>query len=99
MSHHDFNVFLLDEKTISYGIMKSPGLAAVLSLFFPGAGQVYNGRFLSALGWFMLAFFNWLLTLVLIGYLTAPVIHFLSAYVAYRQAERINRKVGGLAPF
>ncbi|MGQ9922240.1 MAG: hypothetical protein ACUVRZ_13070 [Desulfobacca sp.] len=79
--------------------MKSPGLAAVLSLFLPGVGQVYNGRFLSALLWFALAGLSWLLTCIFIGYLTTPLLHFLSAFCAYRQAERINRASGRLAPF
>lgn len=79
--------------------MKSPGLAAVLSLFFPGVGQVYNGRFLSALIWFALAGLSWLLIFVFIGYLTTPLMHFISAFCAYRQAERINQAHGSLAPF
>ena len=31
----------------------SPGVAAVLSLFFPGAGQVYKGQIFSGLFWFV----------------------------------------------
>jgi TM2 domain-containing membrane protein YozV len=79
--------------------MKSSGLAAVLSLLFPGVGQVYNGRFLSALMWFGLAGLSWLLTMVFIGYLTTPVIHFLSAVFAYRQAEAINSRIGSRPSF
>ena len=79
--------------------MKSSGLAAVLSLFWPGVGQIYNGRFLSGILWFGVAAFNWLLTLVFIGYVTAPLVHLLSAYNAYKQAEKINLEKGGLSPF
>jgi len=79
--------------------MKSPGLAAVLSLFFPGVGQVYNGRFLSALLWFALAGLSWLLMFIFIGYLTTPLVHFIAAFCAYRQAEGINHSRGGMAPF
>ncbi|MDE2179620.1 MAG: hypothetical protein KGJ40_02080 [candidate division NC10 bacterium] len=42
--------------------VKSLGLAAVLSLFWSGVGQIYNGRFLSGILWFGLATLNWLLT-------------------------------------
>ncbi len=79
--------------------MKSSGLAAVLSLFWPGVGQIYNGRFLSGIVWMLVAGINWLLTFVLIGYLTAPIAHLLAAYSAYRQAENINRALGGTSSF
>ncbi len=79
--------------------MKSSGLAAVLSLFFPGVGQIYNGRFLSGVLWLLAAGFNWLLTVILIGYLTGPILHLLSAYSAYRQAEKINKSRGGVSSF
>jgi TM2 domain-containing membrane protein YozV len=36
------------------GRQASPALAAVLSLFVPGAGQLYTGHFLGALLWFLL---------------------------------------------
>lgn len=39
---------------IRNGRQASPGLAALLSLFVPGAGQLYTGRFASALLWFLL---------------------------------------------
>lgn len=32
----------------------SPGLAALLSLFLPGAGQIYTGRVLAGVLWFLL---------------------------------------------
>ncbi|MGE0394319.1 MAG: DUF5683 domain-containing protein, partial [Vicinamibacterales bacterium] len=33
---------------------RNPGIAAVLSLVLPGAGQVYNGDFLRAIVWFVI---------------------------------------------
>jgi len=39
---------------IRNGRQASPALAGVLSLFVPGAGQLYAGRFLGALLWFVL---------------------------------------------
>jgi TM2 domain-containing membrane protein YozV len=35
------------------GQSRSPGLAAVLSVFIPGLGQIYNGQFLRGLGFFL----------------------------------------------
>ncbi len=79
--------------------MKSSGLTAVLSLFWPGVRQICNGRFLSGILWLGAAAVNWLLTLVCIGYVTAPLVHLLSAYSAYKQAEKTNREKGGVSPF
>ena len=67
--------------------------------FFPGVGQIYNGRFLCGVLWLLAAGLNWLLTVILVGYLTGPILHLLSAYSAYRQAERINSAKGGVSVF
>ncbi len=36
--------------------MSRPGLAAVLSFVIPGLGQIYNGHFIRALFWLLVAF-------------------------------------------
>ena len=59
------------------GIHKNPGLAAVLSLFIPGAGQCYNGH----IGKGLLFFFT--------SWLIIPWIW--SIFDAYNSANRINR--------
>lgn len=59
----------------------SPLVAALLTVFIPGAGHVYAGRILSAIGWFML---------VGIGYiLIVPglLLHFAAALSAARAAR------------
>lgn len=59
----------------------SPLIAALLTVFIPGAGHVYAGRILSAIGWFML---------VGIGYiLIVPglLLHFAAALSAARAAR------------
>jgi len=33
--------------------IKNPGVAAVLSAVLPGLGQIYNGRFIWAIVWFI----------------------------------------------
>jgi len=60
-----------------YGRHKNPGLAAVLSLFLPGAGQCYNGHIGKALLFFFTA---WLII---------PWIW--SIFDAYSSANRINQ--------
>ena len=58
-----------------------PGISAVLSVLIPGLGQVYNGRLLAGLGWFLAAGFGYWAILVP-GFL----IHALSVWLAYRGA-------------
>jgi len=65
---------------------KSAELAAVLSFFFPGLGQVYNGEFVKA--------FLFILGVMLSGsmfglYLTAPL-WIWSVVDAYSSVEEIN---------
>lgn len=44
----------------------SDGIAAVLSLFIPGAGQIYKGKVLGGIGWMVATFIGYL-ALVLPG--------------------------------
>ena len=62
----------------------SPGTAAILSFFIPGAGQIYTGHFIWALVWLLFTPGMWIGTGGCLGW----ICHFLSAYQAYRQAER-----------
>ncbi len=66
--------------------MKSPGTAAVLSLFLPGVGQVYNGRFLWAIFWFIITPGLWIGSGGLLGW----VCHVLAAIQAHGQAKRVR---------
>lgn len=66
---------------------KNPGLAAVLSLVIPGAGQVYNGEFFRALFWFIVTPGLWIGT----GGLGGWICHVVSAFTAHHRAEVVNR--------
>jgi TM2 domain-containing membrane protein YozV len=70
---------------------KNPGLAAVLSFFVTGLGQIYNGQILKGLIFFAISLLNVLLMWVLIGFITAPLFWIYGIYDAYKNAERINR--------
>ena len=61
----------------AYAIHKNPGLAAVLSVIIPGAGQCYNGQ----IGKGLLFFFT--------AWLIIPWIW--AIFDAYNSANRINR--------
>lgn len=69
-----------------YKVVKSkssPGVAAVMSLILPGVGQVYTGRWLWALFFFIFTPGFWLGTGGLLGW----VFHLWSAWHAYRSSE------------
>lgn len=70
---------------------KNPGVSAVLSFFFTGLGQIYNGQLAKGLTFIAIAVLNVLLAFVLIGFLTGPVFWIYGMYDAYRNAERFNR--------
>lgn len=61
----------------------TPGIAAVLSLIIPGAGQVYNGKFLRALFWFIITPGLWIGSGGMLGW----ICHLISAYTAYNFAK------------
>jgi TM2 domain-containing membrane protein YozV len=67
--------------------LRHPGTAAVLSFLIPGLGQIYNGDFLRGLFWLVVSAGSWILTAGLFGW----PFHLLSAFTAYRRAERKNR--------
>jgi hypothetical protein len=62
----------------------SPGLAALLSLFLPGAGQAYSGAWLSGILWFLLVSAGY--TLVLPGLF----LHLFCIAGAAAAANRLN---------
>ncbi|EMA44480.1 zinc ribbon domain-containing protein [Halococcus saccharolyticus] len=76
----------------STGQEKSPGLAALASAVWTGAGQIYNGEVGKGIALMVLMFFSALATLVLIGLITTPLIWGYSIYDAYRTAEQTNQK-------
>jgi TM2 domain-containing membrane protein YozV len=73
---------------------KNPGVAAVLSFFFAGLGQIYNGEIGKGIG-FIIAYFFCILSLFIgIGIFLIPLVWVGGMIDAYRSAEKIN---GGVA--
>lgn len=66
--------------------LKNPGLAAVLSLFFPGAGQVYNGQ----IG---IGIFVGICTIALYVFGIGFFIHIWLIYDAYNYAKKLNEQM------
>ena len=70
--------------------MKNPGVAAVLSFFYCGLGQIYNGQIFKGILMFVAYSISILLMYVIIGFITTPILWIWGIYDAYRKAERIN---------
>ena len=70
--------------------MKNSGLAAVLSFFFPGLGQIYNGEIGKGILIMFVQFINTLLMFVIIGFITFPIVWIWGMIDAYKTAEKIN---------
>jgi len=70
---------------------KSSGLAAVLSFFITGLGQIYNGEIFKGIILMLIQLVNGALTVILIGYLFLPIVWLYGIINAYRAAERYNR--------
>lgn len=71
---------------------KSPGLAALASAVWPGAGQIYNGEIGRGIALMALMFVSTLSVFVLIGIVTTPLIWMYAIYDAYRTAENSNQR-------
>jgi TM2 domain-containing membrane protein YozV len=69
---------------------KNPGLAAVLSFFYMGLGQIYNGQLAKGIFFIIMYSVSWVLMLVLVGFITTPILWIYGMYDAYKSAEKIN---------
>jgi len=70
--------------------MKNPGVAAVLSFFYCGLGQIYNGQIFKGVLMLVAYSISILLMYVVIGFITTPILWIWGMYDAYRKAERMN---------
>jgi TM2 domain-containing membrane protein YozV len=70
--------------------MKNPGVAAVLSFFYCGLGQIYNGQIFKGILMFVAYSISILLMYVMVGFITTPILWIWRMYDAYRKAERMN---------
>ena len=71
--------------------MKNPGIAAVLSFFCCGLGQIYNGQIMKGVVLLCVYAISWYLMFVLIGFITTPILWIWGMYDAYKTAEKMNK--------
>ena len=72
-------------------------MAAILSFFWCGAGQIYNGEIGKGIAFMVCFFFSCFLVLFAIGFFTTPILWIVGIYDAYKTAERLNLPQGGPA--
>ena len=70
--------------------MKNPGVAAVLSFFITGLGQIYNGQIVKGLLCVLAVGICGALTLVVVGWFLLIPLWIWGIFDAYRTAERAN---------
>ncbi|WP_078554904.1 hypothetical protein [Bacillus alkalicellulosilyticus] len=70
--------------------MKNSGIAAVLSFFYSGLGQIYNGQIAKGIAFIVAYAISVLLMFVIIGFITTPILWIWGMVDAYKQAEKIN---------
>lgn len=75
-------------------LLGNPGIAAVLSFFITGLGQIYNGQILKGLLFIVIQAINGLLMYVVIGFITFPLFWIYAIYDAYAVAARRERYGG-----
>jgi TM2 domain-containing membrane protein YozV len=74
--------------------MKNPGIAAVLSFFITGLGQIYNGQIAKGIICVVIWLSCLALTSIIIGWFILPLFWIWGIYDAYRTAERLNAARG-----
>jgi TM2 domain-containing membrane protein YozV len=69
---------------------KSPGLAAVLSFFWAGLGQIYNGEISKGILLIVVYAISCGLMALVIGFFTTPILWIYGMVDAYKTAEKFN---------
>ncbi|MBM3292306.1 zinc-ribbon domain-containing protein [Candidatus Bathyarchaeota archaeon] len=70
---------------------KNEGLAAILSFFIVGLGQIYNGQIGKGIIMMILSVFAFFSIIFLIGFIAYPVLWIYGIYDAYTTAKKINQ--------
>lgn len=69
---------------------KNPAIATLLSFFFAGLGQIYNGEIGKGILFMVLYGISFALMLVVIGFITTPILWIWGIVDANNSAKRIN---------
>ena len=75
-------------------IYKNPGVATVLSFFFMGLGQIYNGQIAKGIIFIVIYAISIFLMTLIIGFITTPILWIWGMVDANRSAKEINKQMG-----
>ncbi len=75
---------------------KDPAVAPILSFFFIGLGQAYNGEIAKAFVFLILYAISIFLTFYIIGFVTIPILWIWSIVDAYRSSQKIKSLKGDI---
>ena len=71
----------------------------MLSFFFCGLGQIYNGQIFKGVIMLIAYAVSWWMVWLVIGFITTPILWIWGMVDAYRTALKINKDLGMIAPF
>ena len=72
---------------------KNPSIATILSFFFMGLGQIYNGQIGKGIIFIILYGISVALMWVVIGFVTTPILWIWGMVDANNSAKKINEKM------
>ena len=72
--------------------LKNPGVAAVLSFFFAGLGQIYNGEIAKGVILLVAYFVSILMILFVVGIITTPALWIFGMVDAHKRATIMNQQ-------
>ena len=72
---------------------KNPGVATVLSFFFMGLGQIYNGQIGKGIIFIILYAISVALMFVIVGFITTPILWIWGMVDANKSAKKINEEM------
>jgi len=72
---------------------KNPAVATILSFFFMGLGQIYNGQIGKGILFLVAYIISLLLMFILIGLITTPILWIWGMIDANNSAKRINEEL------
>ena len=72
---------------------KNPAIATVLSFFFMGLGQIYNGQVGKGIIFIICYIISLALMFIVIGFITTPILWIWGMIDANSSAKKINEKL------
>lgn len=72
---------------------KNPAVAAILSFFIAGLGQIYNGQIGKGVVFIVLYSISWASMFVFIGFITTPILWIWGMIDAHNEAKKINEEI------